>query len=61
MGWRSNCWLPGMLERAQDGGHDKVRLTDAGVASLAQALKRNQRALSAHDALVAPDRADAAA
>lgn len=43
----------GMLERIRDSGHDKVRLTDAGVAALAQALHRNRQALSAHDALVA--------
>ncbi len=43
----------GLLERMQVGDHDKVRLTDAGVACLARALRRNQQALSAHDALVA--------
>ncbi len=58
-GWPSQDGLEiellaaGMLERKQDAGHDRIRLTDAGVAVLAQALQRNQRALSAHDGLVA--------
>lgn len=44
----------GMLERVvEQGGFEKVRLTDGGIAALAQALGRNKRALSAHDALVA--------
>ena len=57
-GWPSQDGLEiellaaGMLERYQDGGHARVRLSDAGVAALALALQRNQRALSAHDALV---------
>ena len=43
----------GLLERSQgEGGAERVRLTDAGIASLAQALGHNKRALSAHDALV---------
>jgi hypothetical protein len=43
----------GMLERvAEPGGFEKVRLTDSGIAALAQALGRNKQALSAHDALV---------
>jgi len=44
----------GMLERVADpGGFEKIRLTDGGINALAQALGRNKRALSAHDALVA--------
>ena len=43
----------GLLERLQgEGGAERVRLTDAGIASLALALGHNKRALSAHDALV---------
>lgn len=43
----------GLLARVQDpGGHDTMRLTDAGIAHLAQALQRNRQALSTHDALV---------
>ena len=58
-GWPSQDGLEiellaaGMLERCQEGGHERVRLTDAGIAGLAQALQRNRQALSAHDALVA--------
>jgi hypothetical protein len=33
-------------------GHEKVRLTEAGIAHLAQAFHQNRQALSAHDALV---------
>ena len=33
-------------------GHEKVRLTDAGITHLAQALHKNRQAMSAHDALV---------
>ncbi len=44
----------GMLERiAQAGGCERLRLTDRGIRSLAQALQRNRQSLSAHDALVA--------
>jgi hypothetical protein len=32
-------------------GHEKVRLTDAGIRLLAEARQRNQRSLSAHDRL----------
>lgn len=43
----------GMLERLLDaGGFEKIRLTDRGIACLAQALNRNRQALSTHDALV---------
>lgn len=44
----------GMLHRvAEAGGAERLRLTDRGIACLAQALQRNRQALSAHDALVA--------
>jgi hypothetical protein len=43
----------GLLERVTaPGGHDKVRLTDAGVNYLAQAFQKNRQNRSAHDALV---------
>lgn len=43
----------GMLERVQSaGGHETLRVTDAGIAWVAQALARNRAALSAHEALV---------
>ena len=35
------------------GGHETIRLTDAGVQVLATARQRNQRSLSAHDQLAA--------
>ena len=43
----------GLLQRvAEPSGHDKVRLTDTGIAFLAQAFHINRQAMSAHDALV---------
>jgi len=43
----------GMLARQQGPqGHESLRVTDAGVQLLAQALARNRAALSAHEALV---------
>ena len=43
----------GLLERATEpSGHDKVRLTDAGILHLAQAFHSNRQARSAHEALV---------
>jgi hypothetical protein len=43
----------GLLERmVEPSGHDKVRLTDAGIVYLAQAFHSNREARSAHDALV---------
>ena len=43
----------GLLERiTAPGGHDKVRLTDAGIRYLAQAVQKNRQTRSAHDALV---------
>jgi hypothetical protein len=43
----------GLLERVcEPGGHDKLRLTDAGIAYLAQAFHANRQARSRHEALV---------
>ena len=43
----------GLLERLRtDTGHETLRVTDAGVRWIAQALSRNRAALSAHEALV---------
>lgn len=43
----------GMLERVHAAsGHETLRVTDAGLRWLAQALARNRAALSAHEALV---------
>ena len=43
----------GMLRRvASPSGHESLRVTDAGVAWLAETLARNRSALSAHEALV---------
>lgn len=43
----------GLLERLRDaGGTERVRLTDTGIAFLAQAFGHNKLALSVHDALV---------
>lgn len=43
----------GLLERTTTpGGHDKVRLTDAGIHYLAQAFQKNRQTRSAHEALV---------
>jgi len=43
----------GMLERLRSpGGHESLRVTDAGVQWLATVLARNRAALSAHEALV---------
>lgn len=43
----------GLLERVvEPGGHDKVRVTDAGIAYLAQAFHGNRQARSRHEALV---------
>jgi hypothetical protein len=62
--WRSAGWpchdlieidllTAGMLERVRHAsGHETLRVTDAGVRVLAQALQRNRHALSAHEALV---------
>jgi hypothetical protein len=43
----------GLLERrVEPSGHEKVRLTDAGIAYLAQAFHSNRQARSNHEALV---------
>lgn len=43
----------GLLQRVRSpGGHETLRVTDAGLAWLAGALARNRAALSAHEALV---------
>ena len=43
----------GLLHRvASAAGHERMRVTDAGVAWLAATLVRNRAALSAHEALV---------
>lgn len=43
----------GLLVRcATPDGHERLRLTDAGIAWLAQALQRNRAVRSAHEALV---------
>lgn len=43
----------GLLERIPHaGGHETLRVTDAGIVCLAQTAAHNRRALSAHDALV---------
>lgn len=59
-GWPSQDGLEiellaaGLLERlCPSGGIETLRVTDAGIAYLAQALQRNRQALSVHDALVA--------
>ncbi|UMT85455.1 hypothetical protein FRC97_06095 [Paracidovorax citrulli] len=61
--WRSAGWpcrdtveidllAAGMLRLVPEpGGHEVLRLTDAGIACLAQARQRSARALSAHDRL----------
>lgn len=60
--WRSDGWpskdaleiellVAGWIHVVQDAGHEKLRLTDAGLAHLAASRQRNQRALSAHDRL----------
>jgi len=44
----------GLLERATNiSGHELVRVTDAGIAHLAQATQGNRQARSAHETLVA--------
>jgi hypothetical protein len=41
-----------LLRLATPDGHEKLRLTDAGIAHLARAFQSNRAAMSAHDALV---------
>src|SRR5450830_282512 len=43
----------GLLERTTNGnGHDLVRVTDAGIAHMAQTTQGNRQARSAHETLV---------
>ena len=43
----------GLLERASEAsGHDKVRVTDSGIAYLAQSIQKNRHNRSAHELLV---------
>ncbi len=63
--WRSAGWpfqdllevellVAGLLERSRDAhGRDTVRVTDAGLAEIAQTLQRNRAARDAHEDLVA--------
>lgn len=63
--WRSAGWpfqdqlevellAAGLLARERDGaGRETLRVTDAGVAVLAQTLQKNRAARDAHEALVA--------
>jgi hypothetical protein len=63
--WRSAGWphqdnieiellAAGLLERARDAaGRETLRVTDAGIAVLAESLQKNRRAFDAHEALVA--------
>ncbi|MBL8306842.1 MAG: hypothetical protein JNM33_09110 [Rubrivivax sp.] len=63
--WRSAGWpchdalelellAAGLLSRHWDGeGRETLRLTDAGIAVLAETRRRNQKAFDAHEALVA--------
>ncbi|HEY0858548.1 MAG TPA: hypothetical protein VGE16_15900 [Albitalea sp.] len=62
--WRSAGWpchdmvevellAAGWLERVRhDSGHETLRVTDAGIAALAETLQRNRAARDAHEALV---------
>lgn len=62
--WRSAGWpcqdmvevellAAGWLERVRsDAGHETLRVTDAGIAVLAETLQRNRGARDAHEALV---------
>ena len=62
--WRSAGWpchdmvevellAAGLLERVRSStGHESLRVTDAGVAVLADTLQRNRRTRDAHEALV---------
>ena len=62
--WRSAGWpcqdmvevellAAGWLERVRhDTGHETLRVTDAGIAALAETLQRNRETREAHEALV---------
>lgn len=60
--WRSDGWpsrdaleielqAAGWIIASQECGHDKLRLTESGLAQLAASRQRNKRVLSAHDRL----------
>jgi hypothetical protein len=63
--WRSAGWphqdnieiellAAGLLERLRDNaGRETLRVTDAGIAVLAESLQKNRRAFDAHESLVA--------
>jgi hypothetical protein len=46
-------WVALTQSGAGHGGHETLRLTEQGILCVAEARRRNQRALSAHDALAA--------
>src|SRR3954470_14349663 len=62
--WRSAGWpcqdlvevellAAGLLERVRhDTGHETLRVTDAGIAVLAETLQRNRARLAGHEDLV---------
>jgi hypothetical protein len=61
--WRSAGWpcqdllevellAAGLLERLLEDGRERLRLTQAGIAALAQGRQRNRHAFDAHEALV---------
>jgi hypothetical protein len=61
--WRSAGWpcqdllevellAAGLLERLLEDGRERLRLTEAGIAALAQGRQRNRHAFDAHEALV---------
>lgn len=60
--WRSDGWpskdaleiellVAGWVQMITEAGHEKLRLSESGLALIAAARQRNQRALSAHDRL----------
>lgn len=60
--WRSDGWpskdaleiellAAGWVHVVNESGHDKLRLTESGMAQLAASRQRNKRVLSAHDRL----------
>jgi hypothetical protein len=42
----------GLLERSADGGRETLRVTDAGIAAIAETLERNRARRAAHESLV---------
>ena len=60
--WRSDGWpskdaleiellVAGWVHMVNEAGHERLRLSESGLAQLAASRQRNQRALSAHDRL----------